>query len=100
MRITAADILPFDRSKRTKYIGPSRNEQLREKYKAKPGEPWGKTDYKGPKRVEAPGMKARAKVFQVPRRVGRTSSAVADFLVDKSEYGWASSPTGNDCRTI
>jgi len=56
MRITAADILPFDRSKRTKYIGPSRNEQLREKYKAKPGEPWGKTDYKGPKRVEAPGM--------------------------------------------
>jgi CRISPR-associated protein Csd1 len=30
--------------------------------------------------------KARAKTFSIPRRKGRTSAAVADFAVDKSEY--------------
>jgi CRISPR-associated protein Csd1 len=43
---------------------------------------------------EAPGKKPRAKVFQVPRRLGRTSSAVADFLVDKSEYVLGVEPDG------
>ena len=38
--------------------------------------------------------KARAKVFQVPRRIGRTSSPVADFLVDKSEYVLGVEPDG------
>ncbi len=32
------------------------------------------------------GKKARGKTMQIPRRSGRTSAAVADFLVDKSEY--------------
>ena len=32
------------------------------------------------------GKKPRPKVFSIPRRVGKTSGAVADFLVDKSEY--------------
>jgi CRISPR-associated protein Csd1 len=35
---------------------------------------------------EEAGRKTRGKVFQIPRRIGRTSSPVADFLVDKSEY--------------
>src|ERR1700730_15747941 len=43
---------------------------------------------------EGPGKKPRAKVFSVPRRVGRTSSAVADFLVDKSEYVLGVEPDG------
>jgi len=38
--------------------------------------------------------KARAKVFQVPRRLGRTSSPVADFMVDKSEYVLGVEPDG------
>lgn len=40
------------------------------------------------------GKKPRAKVFSIPRRVGRTSSAVADFLVDKSEYVLGVHPDG------
>lgn len=32
------------------------------------------------------GKKPKAKTFSIPRRLGRTSSPVADFLVDKSEY--------------
>ena len=60
MRITAGDVIPLDRSKRTKYTGPSRNQLMREKYKAKPGEPWGRTEpwWKSPKRIEEPGMEA------------------------------------------
>jgi len=44
--------------------------------------------------ADASAKKPRAKVFQVPRRVGRTSSAVADFLVDKSEYVLGVEPDG------
>ena len=38
--------------------------------------------------------KARPKVFQIPRRTGRTSAAVADFMVDKSEYVLGVEPDG------
>jgi CRISPR-associated protein Csd1 len=31
------------------------------------------------------GKKARGKTMQIPRRIGRTSAPVPDFLVDKSE---------------
>ena len=44
--------------------------------------------------ADASAKKPRAKVFQVPRRVGRTSSAVTDFLVDKSEYVLGVEPDG------
>jgi CRISPR-associated protein Csd1 len=40
------------------------------------------------------GKKPKAKVFSIPRRTGRTSSAVADFLVDKSEYVLGVEPDG------
>jgi CRISPR-associated protein Csd1 len=40
------------------------------------------------------GKKLRGKVFQVPRREGRTSGAIADFLVDKSEYVLGIEPDG------
>lgn len=40
------------------------------------------------------GKKAKAKVLSIPRRLGRTSSAVADFLVDKSEYVLGVEPDG------
>ena len=40
------------------------------------------------------GKKARGKVFQIPRRLGRTSGAAADFLVDKSEYVLGIEPDG------
>jgi CRISPR-associated protein Csd1 len=38
--------------------------------------------------------KARPKVFQIPRRTGRTSATVADFMVDKSEYVLGVEPDG------
>lgn len=38
--------------------------------------------------------KARAKVLAIPRRKGRTSAAVADFAVDKSEYVLGVEPEG------
>ena len=38
--------------------------------------------------------KARPKAFQIPRRTGRTSAAVADFMVDKSEYVLGVEPDG------
>jgi CRISPR-associated protein Csd1 len=41
-----------------------------------------------------PGKKPKVKMFQIPRRAGRTSSAVADFLVDKSEYVLGVEPDG------
>jgi len=44
--------------------------------------------------TEAPGKRPRAKTFSVPRRVGRTSAAIADFLVDKSEYVLGVEPEG------
>lgn len=43
---------------------------------------------------EMPGKKPNAKVLQVPRRIGRTSAAMADFLVDKSEYVLGIEPDG------
>ena len=42
----------------------------------------------------AGGKKARPKIFQIPRRTGRTSGAVADFMVDKSEYVLGVEPDG------
>lgn len=39
-------------------------------------------------------QKPKAKVLDIPRRVGRTSGAVADFLVDKSEYVLGAEPDG------
>ena len=41
-----------------------------------------------------PGKKPRAKMFQIPHRVGKTSGDVADFLVDKSEYTLGVEPDG------
>ena len=43
---------------------------------------------------DTPGKKPRAKVFQIPRRAGRTSAAAPDFLVDKSEYVLGAEPDG------
>ena len=40
------------------------------------------------------GKKARPKTFTIPRRSGRTSAAVADFMVDKSEYVLGVEPDG------
>ncbi len=40
------------------------------------------------------GKRAKPKSFPIPRRVGRTSGAVADFLVDKSEYVLGIEPDG------
>src|SRR6266851_1285703 len=40
------------------------------------------------------GKKSKAKSFLVPRRTGRTSSPMADFLVDKSEYVLGVEPDG------
>lgn len=40
------------------------------------------------------GKKARGKTMQIPRRAGRTSAAVSDFLVDKSEYVLGVQPDG------
>lgn len=40
------------------------------------------------------GEGEKAKVLSIPRRKGRTSSAVADFLVDKSEYVLGVEPAG------
>ncbi len=40
------------------------------------------------------GKKPKAKTFSIPRRTGRTSSAVSDFLVDKSEYVLGIEPDG------
>lgn len=42
-----------------------------------------------------PKKKAKAKVFDIPRRIGRTSGAKADFLVDKSEYVLGIEPSGD-----
>ncbi len=42
----------------------------------------------------AGSKKATPKVFQIPRRTGRTSAAVADFMVDKSEYVLGVEPDG------
>jgi len=39
-----------------------------------------------PTAASGDGKRARPKVLSIPRRSGRTSSATADFLVDKSEY--------------
>ncbi len=38
--------------------------------------------------------KRQAAMFAIPRRLGRTSNAVADFLVDKSEYVLGVQPDG------
>lgn len=38
--------------------------------------------------------KRQAAMFAIPRRLGRTSNAVADFLVDKSEYVLGVEPDG------
>jgi CRISPR-associated protein Csd1 len=46
----------------------------------------------------APGKKPRAKVLPIPRRIGRTSGAAADFLVDKSEYVLGVEPDGKRSR--
>ncbi len=43
---------------------------------------------------DADAKRQTAKIFQIPRRRGRTSSAVADFLVDKSEYVLGIEPEG------
>ncbi len=40
------------------------------------------------------GKKPRPKTLQIPRRLGRTSAAAADFLVDKSEYVLGIEPDG------
>jgi CRISPR-associated protein Csd1 len=40
------------------------------------------------------GKKAKGKMFSIPRRVGRTSGACADFLVDKPEYVFGIKPDG------
>ncbi len=40
------------------------------------------------------GKKSKPKSFLIPRRAGRTSSPVADFLVDKSEYVLGIEPDG------
>ena len=42
----------------------------------------------------AQGKEAKAKIFSIPRRTGRTSRASADFLVDKSEYVLGVEPDG------
>ena len=39
-------------------------------------------------------LKRHAAMFTIPRRLGRTSNAVADFLVDKSEYVLGVEPDG------
>lgn len=38
--------------------------------------------------------KRQASMFAIPRRLGRTSKAVSDFLVDKSEYALGIEPDG------
>jgi CRISPR-associated protein Csd1 len=43
---------------------------------------------------EEGGKIARGKVMRIPRRAGRTSAAVADFLVDKAEYVLGAEPVG------
>lgn len=40
------------------------------------------------------GKKARGKTMAIPRRFGRTSGAIPDFLVDKSEYVLGIQPAG------
>ena len=40
------------------------------------------------------GNKSKGKVYSIPRRKGRTAAAVADFLVDKSEYVLGVEPDG------
>jgi len=40
------------------------------------------------------GKKAKARVFAIPRRWGRTVNSLADFLVDKSEYVLGVEPDG------
>lgn len=42
----------------------------------------------------ADDKKGKGKILSIPRRKGRTSSAVADFLVDKSEYVLGAEPDG------
>lgn len=43
---------------------------------------------------EGPGGRGQPKTMYIPRRKGRTSKAVADFLVDKSEYVLGVEPEG------
>ncbi len=43
---------------------------------------------------EGAGKKARPKALSIPRRLGRSRGAVADFLVDKSEYVLGVEPDG------
>ncbi len=51
-------------------------------------------DYVPTTGMDERGKKSRGKVFQIPRREGRTSGALADFLVDKSEYVLGIEPEG------